>query len=185
MGTATRPVARAAVARDAGIRHDALRDLLDGAIRGKEIASQFFGSLVGSVDDVQLRRCFRRLAQEEWDHRKILLKHRRELFGRLETGRGAAEPEFVFAALSRKPQILSADDLKGALRTAIRTEQEAHRFFHEASRNFDDRSVKVFLRILAEEGLAQVDHLREALSLVDAGSAVARRRRGGARNFTN
>jgi rubrerythrin len=175
-----------AAARDAGIRHDALRDLLDGAIRGKEIASQFFGSLVGAVDDVQLRRCFRRLAQEEWDHRKILLKHRRELFGRADAARDASEPEFVFAALSRKPQILSADDLKGALRTAIRTEQEAHRFFHEASRNFDDRSVKVFLRILAEEGLAQVDHLREAISLVEAGGSVTRRRRGGGgRNFSN
>ena len=174
----------------AGIRHDALRSLLDGAIRGKEMASQFFGSLASSVDDVQLRRCFRRLAQEEWDHRKILLKHRRELFGRPEGGRAAAErtiaeTEIVFSALSRKPQILSVDDLRGALRTAIRTEQEAHRFFHEASRNFDDRSVKVFLRILAEEGLAQVDHLREALSLVDAGGAVTRRRRGASRQFAN
>ena len=156
-----------------------LRELLDGVIRGKEIASQFFQSLAGSVDDVQLRRCFRRLAQEEWDHRKILLKHRRELYGRAEAARDArhAGPSPVFEAFARRPIIGTADDLRLALRTAIRTEQEAHRFFFEASRTFDDRAVKVFLRILAEEGLAQVDHLREALMLVDAGGSVRRRRR--------
>jgi rubrerythrin len=168
-----------------GIRFAALRDLLDAAIRGKEIASQFFGSLASSVDDVGLRRCFRRLAQEEWDHRKILLKHRRELFGRPEGGRPAVTPASVFEALAQKPTILCSEDLRLALRTAIRTEQEAHRFFAEASRNFDDRAVKVFLRILSEEGLAQVDHLREALAMVDSGSAVTRRRRGSMRQFAN
>ncbi|HEU4395647.1 MAG TPA: ferritin family protein [Planctomycetota bacterium] len=161
------------------VRAAPLRDLLDGVIRGKEIASQFFQSLAGSVDDVQLRRCFRRLAQEEWDHRKILLKHRRELFGRIEALRDAraAGHSPVFAAFARKPIIGTTDDLRLALRVAIRTEQEAHRFFFEASRTFDDRAVKVFLRILAEEGLAQVDHLREALLLVDAVGTLRRRRR--------
>jgi len=156
-----------------------LRDLLDGVIRGKEIASQFFQSLAGSVEDVQLRRCFRRLAQEEWDHRKILLKHRRELFGRRDSAREGSAPDHspVFEAFARKPVIGTSDDLRLALRTAIRTEQEAHRFFTEASRTFDDRAVKVFLRILAEEGLAQVDHLREALLLVESGGGVRRRRR--------
>ena len=158
---------------------ESLRGLLDGVIRGKEIASQFFQSLAGSVDDVQLRRCFRRLAQEEWDHRKILLKHRRELFGRSDAPRDARHHGHapVFEAFATRPVIGTADDLRLALRRAIRTEQEAHRLFFEASRTFDDRAVKVFLRILAEEGLAQVDHLREALLLVDAGSAVRRRRR--------
>jgi rubrerythrin len=160
-----------------GIRVAALRELLDAAIRGKEIASVFFGSLAGAVDDVQLRRCFRRLAQEEWDHRKILLKHRRELFGRPDQQRDGRSPDRVFGALARKPVIGCADDLRLALRTAIRTEQEAHRFFSEASRTFDDRSVKVFLRILAEEGLAQVDHLREALAMVDSVRQVSRRPR--------
>ena len=160
-----------------GIRVTALCELLDTAIRGKEIASLFFGSLASAVDGVHLRRCFRRLAQEEWDHRKILLKHRRELFGRPDAVRGGRAPDPVFGALARKPVIGNADDLRLALRTAIRTEQEAHRFFSEASRTFDDRAVKVFLRILAEEGLAQVDHLREALTIVDSGSPVTRRRR--------
>ena len=163
-----------------GIRVAALRELLDTAIRGKEIASQFFVSLAGSVDDVHLRRCFRRLAQEEWDHRKILLKHRRELFGRPDGSRPQRPGDAVFGPLASKPVIDSADDLRLALRTAIRTEQQAHRFFSEASRTFDDRSVKVFLRILAEEGLAQVDHLREALTLVDAAGTVTRRRRAAA-----
>jgi len=160
-----------------GIRVSALRELLDSAIRGKEIASQFFGSLAGAVEDVHLRRCFRRLAQEEWDHRKILLKHRRELYGRPDATRAGRPSEAVFGPLARKPVIGSTDDLRLALRTAIRTEQEVHRFFSEASRTFDDRSVKVFLRILAEEGLAQVDHLREALAMVESGSPVSRRRR--------
>lgn len=161
-----------------GIRISALRELLDTAIRGKEIASEFFGSLAGAVDDVHLRRCFRRLAQEEWDHRKILLKHRRELYGRPDGSRNGQPQDPVFGPLARKPVIGSADDLRLALRTAIRTEQDAHRFFAEASRTFDDRSVKVFLRILSEEGLAQVDHLREALAMVDSGNPVTRRRRG-------
>ncbi len=160
------------------LRVSTLRDLLDTAIRGKEMASQFFGSLAGSVDDIHLRRCFRRLAQEEWDHRKILLKHRRELFGRPDCLRGACSNDAVFGPLARRPVIGCAEDLRSALRTAIRTEQEVHRFFSEASRTFDDRAVKVFLRILAEEGLAQVDHLREALTIVDSGSQVTRRRRG-------
>ena len=167
-----------------GITEATLRDLLDAAIRGKEVAAQFFHSLASSVDEVQLRRCLRRLSQEEWDHRKILLKHRRELFGRpspvspggARPGRSPDHPP-VFAPMARRPVIGTAEDLRLALRTAIRTEQEAHRFFSEASRTFDDRAVKVFLRILAEEGLAQVDHLREALHLVDAGAAVSRRRR--------
>ena len=161
------------------ISESALRELLDAAVRGKEIAAQFFQSLASAVEDPQLRRCLRRLAQEEWDHRKILLKHRRELFGRNEAVRPArgADRAPVFAPLARKPVIGTVDDLRLALRTAIRTEQEAHRFFAEASRTFDDRAVKVFLRILAEEGLAQVDHLREALTLVDAGLPMARRRR--------
>jgi rubrerythrin len=168
-----------------GIRFTALRELLDTAIRGKEIASQFFGSLAGAVDEVGLRRCFRRLAQEEWDHRKILLKHRRELFGRPEGGRGASAQDQVFGALAQKPSIVCSEDLRLALRTAIRTEQEAHLFFAEASKNFDDRAVKVFLRILSEEGLAQVDHLREALALVDSGGSVTRRRRGVVKQFAN
>jgi len=136
------------------------------------------------VDDAQLRRCFRRLAQEEWDHRKILLKHRRELFGRPE-GERSREPGHVFAALASRPRILSPEDLRLALRTAIRTEQEAHRFFHEASRNFDDRAVKVFPPHPRGGGARQVDHLREALTLVDSGSPVTRRRRGLARALTN
>jgi rubrerythrin len=166
----------------AGVTESSLRELLDAAIRGKEVAAQFFQSLAAAVDDVQLRRCFRRLAQEEWDHRKILLKHRRELFGRPDggrVGRNGADHAPVFAPLARRPVIGTPDDLRLALRTAIRTEQEAHRFFSAASRTFDDRAVKVFLRILAEEGLAQVDHLREALTLVDAGAPVSRRRRAG------
>jgi rubrerythrin len=159
------------------VRVGSLRDLLDTAIRGKEIASQFFGSLAVAVDDVHLRRCFRRLAQEEWDHRKILLKHRRELFGRPDGSRPSRDQDAVYASLARKPHILGPEDLRLALRTAIRTEHEVHRFFSEASRTFDDRAVKVFLRILAEEGLAQVGQLQEALALVDSGNPVSRKRR--------
>ena len=156
-----------------------LREILDAAIRGKEIATHFFASLATSVDDVFLRRCFQRLSQEEWDHRKILLKHRRELFGRnIEGIRGAGrEAAEAFSPMVGKPPIRSSEDLRVALRTAIRTEREVHRFFTEASRNFDDRAVKVFLRILAEEGLAQIVHLQEALAAVDSGIGGPRRRR--------
>jgi rubrerythrin len=149
----------------------ALRELLDRAIRGKAIASEFFNSLATSVEDVHLRGCFRRLAQEEWDHRKILLKHRRELFGKAEA-KGETEPDAAYAPLIHRPTIRGREDLRSALRTAIRTEREVHQFFSEASRNFEDRSVKVFLRILAEEGLAQVEHLREALTMVDDGAEM-------------
>ncbi len=154
-----------------------LRDVLDAAIRGKEIASGFFASLASAVEEVNLRRCFRRLAQEEWDHRKILLKHRRSLFGR-PVMPGAAPPPApgtAFAPLAVRRAIRSAEDLRIALRAAIRSEQEAHRFFTEASRHFDDRAVKVFLRILADEGLAQVEQLRLALDQVRGESTLRRR----------
>ena len=159
-------------------RSAGLRDLLDTAIRGKELASGFFGSLAQSVDDAYLRRCFRRLAQEEWDHRKILVKHRRELFGRPDALRAEVVREacLAFAGMAERPPIRGTDDLRLALRLAIRAEQEVHRFFTEASRNFDDRAVKVFLRILAEEGLAQVEHLREALSVIDSSGRRVERR---------
>ncbi len=146
-----------------------LRDVLDTAIRGKEVASQFFQGLAQSIEDVELRRCLRRLAQEEWEHRKILLKHRRELFGRFEPGRAVAAVDVaVFGPLSVRRPIRVVEDLRLALRTALRIEEDVHRFFALASRNFeDDRAVKVFLRILSEEGLAQADHLRDALGLLD------------------
>jgi rubrerythrin len=145
-----------------------LKSWFDGAIRGKEVASTFFQSLAGSVGELELRRSFRRLGQEEWDHRKILMKHRRELFGRPEPGRvPPADPSCPFAPLARKAAIRGSDDLKLAIRAAIQAEQQAHRGFEKASRSIDDRAVKVFLRILAEEGLAQADALRETLALVD------------------
>jgi rubrerythrin len=150
----------------ADAQDSSLREWLDGAIRGKEHASGFFQSLASSVKDLELRRSFRRLAQEEWDHRKILLKHRRELFGRPEPGL-PGQPVLEFAALARHAAIRSPDDLRGAIRTAIRAEQDAHRSFERASRSFEDRAVKVFLRILADEGLAQADALRDALAMVE------------------
>lgn len=153
-------------------------ELLDAAIRGKELASTFFQSLAGSIEDVDLRRCFQRLSQEEWDHRKILLKHRRELFGRAaRSAAGEPRTDGAFAAVAGRPAIRHRDDLRGALLAVIRSEREVQRFFDEASRNFEDRAVKVFLRILADEGRAQVEQLEEALQKIESIEGPLIRRR--------
>ena len=58
-----------------------LRVVLDRLVREKEIAAQFFGRMAQVQEDVEHRRWFRRMAQDEKDQRKILMKHRRELCG--------------------------------------------------------------------------------------------------------
>src|SRR5688572_29793530 len=58
-----------------------LRGVLDRMVREKEIAATFFARVAECLEDVEQRRWFRRMAQDEKDQRKILLKHRRELCG--------------------------------------------------------------------------------------------------------
>ena len=56
-------------------------DILDRMIREKEISAAFFSRIAESLSDVDQRRWFRRLGQDEKDQRKILLKHRRSICG--------------------------------------------------------------------------------------------------------
>src|SRR6185436_1031252 len=58
-----------------------LRAVLDRMVKEKEIAAAFFGRMAESLEEVEHRRWFRRMAQDEKDQRKILVKHRRELCG--------------------------------------------------------------------------------------------------------
>src|SRR5687767_4056089 len=58
-----------------------LRTVLDRLVREKEIAAQYFARVAQALEDVEQRRWFRRMAQDEKDQRKILMKHRRELCG--------------------------------------------------------------------------------------------------------
>src|SRR6185295_20130565 len=58
-----------------------LRAVLDRMVKEKEVAAAFFGRMAESLEEVEHRRWFRRMAQDEKDQRKILVKHRRELCG--------------------------------------------------------------------------------------------------------
>ena len=57
------------------------RELLDRLVREKDIAASFFTRVADQLEDVDRRRWFRRMGQDEKDQRKILVKHRREVCG--------------------------------------------------------------------------------------------------------
>jgi rubrerythrin len=152
--------------------HDAespqdLRDLVDGAIRGKEVACIHFAQLSGCMEDPHLRQELRRLAQEEWDHRKILVKHRRSLFGRTPRSPAEVSCPAPYAPMAERPELTNVNDLARVLDRAVRCELDAHVYFKNASSSFHDRAVKVYLRILAEECLSQAAHLRGILHLLE------------------
>src|SRR6185295_8189846 len=62
-----------------------LRAVLDRMVKEKAIAAAFFGRMAESLEEVDQRRSFRRMAQDEKDQRKILVKHHRELCGQVPT----------------------------------------------------------------------------------------------------
>ncbi len=130
--------------------------------REKEIAQAFFSRIGEALEDVDKRRWFRRMAQDEKDQRKILVKHRKELCRNV----GDGAPQLPVSAGHDLLEILSREadvEYVGAIRVAIRAAEEARLFCDRASDLIADRSCRIFLKILAEEGRSHRDELRGEL----------------------
>lgn len=145
-----------------------LRAVLDRLVREKEIAAQFFGRMATVLGDVEHRRWFRRMAQDEKDQRKILMKHRRELCGQVVPG-ASVSVSAVHQALEPVARTSTLEYLD-AIRIAVRIADEARAFAAFASDLTGDRSCRIFLKILSEESAV---HRTELLLELRRSEAVA------------
>jgi rubrerythrin len=136
--------------------------VLDRLAREKEIAQNFFNRIGDTLEDVDKRRWFRRMAQDEKDQRKILVKHRKEMCR--DVGEGTpvldASPGHQVLLNRTKDAEFSYIDV---LRISVRAAEEARVFCDRASDLIADRSCRIFLKILAEEGRSHRDELRVEL----------------------
>lgn len=149
-----------------------LRAVLDRLVREKEIAAQFFGRMAQVQDDVEHRRWFRRMAQDEKDQRKILMKHRRELCGHVQTTTVTAMSP-VHQTVEPVARTSTACFVE-AVRTAARIAEEARAFSSFASDFTSDRSCRIFLKILSQESESHRDELLDELRRHEAaGEPVA------------
>jgi hypothetical protein len=136
--------------------------VLDRLAREKEIAQDFFNRIGEALEDVDRRRWFRRMGQDEKDQRKILVKHRKEMCRDLldDVPQIAVSPGHqVLEDRSRNTDIAYAD----ALRISVRAAEESRIFCDRASDLIADRSCRIFLKILAEESRSHRDELRTEL----------------------
>lgn len=136
--------------------------VLDRLAREKEIAQNFFNRYGETQEDVDRRRWFRRMGQDEKDQRKILVKHRKEMCRDLcddipQIAVSAGHQ--VLLERTKTPEISYAD----ALRISVRAAEEARIFCDRASDLIADRSCRIFLKILAEESRSHRDELRTEL----------------------
>jgi rubrerythrin len=142
-----------------------LRAVLDAMVREKEIAAGFFARMAESLDEVDQRRWFRRMAQDEKDQRKILVKHRRELCGSV--------PPTVAVVVSgihdRLTKIARGAEpgLEEALALAIRSADEAFSACNRAAEMVSDRSFRIFLKILGAESQAHRTELLKTLRRIE------------------
>lgn len=154
------------------------RVVLDRLAAEKEIAQNFFNKIGEALEDVEKRRWFRRMGQDEKDQRKILVKHRKELCRDVLDPEGGLElpvsPAHTALEGLTKHHELSYVDL---LRVAVRAAEEARLFCDRASDLIGDRSCRIFLKILVEESRSHRDELRTELraeerrvNLVEAGA---------------
>lgn len=143
-----------------------LRAVLDRLVREKEIAAQFFGRMAQVQPDVEHRRWFRRMAQDEKDQRKILMKHRRELCGHVVPGNS---PQVSAIHQAIEPVARSSNaHFADALRIAARVADESRQFSAAASDVAGDRSCRIFLKILAQECAVRRDELVQELRSVES-----------------
>jgi hypothetical protein len=149
-----------------------LRAVLDRLVREKEIAAQFFGRMAQVQEDVEHRRWFRRMAQDEKDQRKILMKHRRELCGHVQPSSLAG-----MSAIHQAVEPVARTSTAGfvdAVRIAARIAEEARAFSSFASDVAADRSCRIFLKILSQESAVHRDELLGELRRHEsAGESVA------------
>jgi rubrerythrin len=139
------------------------RKILDFSISWKTLTSQYYEFLSKVVGDPIMKQRFRLMASEERDHRKILRKYRRELCGKGESLLTEDEVKgqrtrFTFLEVNDRPTLQVAVDC------ILAAESESSRFFTVASGKIENREGRIFLRLLAEEGLihrSMVDELME------------------------
>jgi len=140
------------------------RVVLDRLAAEKEIAQNFFNRIGEGLEDVEKRRWFRRMGQDEKDQRKILIKHRKELCRNvLDRVEGAELPispgHIALEALTGQPDL----SYVGLLRAAVNAAEDARLFCDRASDLIGDRACRIFLKILVEESRSHRDELRNEL----------------------
>jgi rubrerythrin len=142
-----------------------LRAVLDRMVKEKEVAAGFFGRMAESLDEVDQRRWFRRMAQDEKDQRKILMKHRRELCGNVPT----TLPVVLSVIHDRLSRVARGAEpgLEEALALAIYSADEATSACVRAAEMTSDRSFRIFLKILGAESQAHRVELLAALRRVE------------------
>jgi hypothetical protein len=134
-------------------------------VKEKEIAAAFFGRMAESLDEVDQRRSFRRMAQDEKDQRKILVKHRRELCGNIPT----TLPITVSGIHERLVKIARGQEpgLEEALSLAVRSADEALAACIRAAEMVSDRSFRIFLKILGAESQSYRAELMKTLRRIE------------------
>ena len=144
----------------------ATRRILDFSISWKTLTSQYYEFLSKVVGDPIMKQRFRLMASEERDHRKILRKYRRELCGRgdstlTEEDVKVQRARFTFLEVNDRPTLQVAIDC------IMESETESNRFFTIASGKIENREGRIFLRLLAEEGLIHRSMVEELMEYAE------------------
>ena len=143
------------------------KKILDLSIYWKTLTSQYYEFLSKVVSDPIMKQRFRLMASEERDHRKILRKYRRELVGRVEISldpleKDSMKEQFVFL------EVKDRDSMDVAVDCVLKAEARSNRFFNQASSRIDNREGRIFLRLLAEEGLIHRSMVEELMEYADS-----------------
>ena len=141
--------------------------ILDFSVSWKTLTSQYYEFLSKVVGDPIMKQRFRLMASEERDHRKILRKYRRELVGSSQIELEDEEKRqlrdrFVFLEVNDRATLQVAIDC------ILEAERESNRFFTHASGKIENREGRIFLRLLAEEGLIHQSMVDELMEYADA-----------------
>ncbi len=148
-----------------------VRAVLDRLAREKEIAQNFFNRMADTLEDVEKRRWFRRMGQDEKDQRKILVKHRKELCHDGAGLEGVLPPSNAHQTLASVTKDCGLGFVE-LLRLAARAAEDSRVFADRASDMVGDRSCRIFLKILSEEGRSHRDELLAELRLEERVAAA-------------
>ena len=143
------------------------RKILDLSIFWKTLTSQYYEFLSKVVSDPIMKQRFRLMASEERDHRKILRKYRRELVGSShidleDEEKRQLKDRFVFL------EVKDRGSMDIAVECILKAEERSNRFFNQASSRIDNREGRIFLRLLAEEGLIHRSMVEELMEYANA-----------------
>ena len=145
---------------------DDTKTVLDQSIHWKTLTSQYYEFLSKVVSDPIMKQRFRLMASEERDHRKILRKYRRELVGSSQIALAVEEKKrlkdyFVFL------EVKDRTSMDVAVECILKAETLSTRFFNQASSRIDNREGRIFLRLLAEEGLIHRSMVEDLMEYAD------------------